>query len=253
MSVTVSVIMPAYNAAGTLKSTLDSLRAQTFSDWELVLVDDGSRDGTLALAKEMAEADPRIRIFENEANKGVTYTRARAADLARGEWIAILDSDDQWAPDKLEKQLKKAAETGAELIYTGSAFMDEAGRPLDYYLAAPGTISLKQLLKQNLISNSSVLVKAALYRTYMVRESARPIHEDFACWIAMLKNGVAAAGIDEPLLIYRVAAGSKSGNKKKAAVMNWNTYRLAGLNPVTAAYYMVWYVVKGLLKYRHLR
>ena len=78
------------------------------------------------------------------------------------------------------------------------------------------------------------------------------MHEDFAIWLRILKDGRKAYGVDEPLLIYRVARSSKSGNKIRAAKMNWNTYRYVGLNLFSAVYYECWYVVRGLLKYRHL-
>ena len=106
-------------------------------------------------------------------------------------------------------------------------------------------------MKQNMISNSSVLVNKDLYqRFYAIGDG---MHEDYAIWLGITRSGYIAYGIDEPLLLYRVAKSSKSGNKLKSAKMQWNTYRYIGLNPVVAAYYMCWYTIKGLLKYRHLR
>jgi teichuronic acid biosynthesis glycosyltransferase TuaG len=96
-----------------------------------------------------------------------------------------------------------------------------------------------------------VLVKTDLYRKHYAIGDG--MHEDFAIWLGITREGKDAYGIDEPLLIYRVAKSSKSSNKMKAAKMNWNTYRYVGLNPVAASYYMCWYIVKGLLKYRHLK
>ena len=122
---------------------------------------------------------------------------------------------------------------------------------LDWQLHAPTTLSYHELLKQNLISNSSVLVKKELYRQFYV--VGDEMHEDFAVWLGITKSGRIAYGIDEPLLIYRLSEYSKSHNKAKAARMNWNTYRYMGLNPFIAAYYMGWYIVRSLLKYRHLK
>ena len=249
----VSVIMPAYNAAHYIEAAIDSVRSQSYTNWELIIVDDASKDETRCIVEKIADSDERIRFYINEENAGVLVTRARAASYAKGEWIAILDSDDKWTTDKLEKQLERQRWTQAELIYTASAFIDENDDTINYILHAPETISYRRLLKQNLISNSSVLVKKDLYWKYMLKENAGLIHEDFACWLKMLKNGIKAVGIDEPLLIYRITRSSKSGNKKKAAMMNWNTYRYCGLNPVASLYYMGWYMVKGVLKYRHLR
>ena len=165
--------------------------------------------------------------------------------------FVILDSDDAWAPDKLEKQIELQKRTNADLLFTGSAFMDSDGQPIDWYLHAPAKVTYRQLLKQNVLSNSSALVRKELYaKHYAIGDG---MHEDFAIWLSILKEGKNAYGVDEPLLIYRIAKSSKSGNKVKAAKMNWNTYRYVGLNPLAAFYYECWYMVKGLLKYKNLK
>ena len=139
----------------------------------------------------------------------------------------------------------------ADLLFTGSAFMDLDGQPIDWYLHAPAEVTYRQLLKQNVLSNSSALVRKELYaKHYAIGDG---MHEDFAIWLSILKEGKKAYGVDEPLLIYRIAKSSKSGNKVKAAKMNWNTYRYVGLNPLEAFYYECWYMVKGLLKYKNLK
>ena len=245
----VSIIMAAYNAEKTISIAIDSILAQTYTNWELLVINDCSKDRTADVVS--GYSDPRIHLLRNDTNSGVSISRKKGSEAATGEWIAVLDSDDAWAPDKLEKQIKLAQDTGAELIFTGSAFMDDDGNPIDWQLHVPTTLPYRELLKQNLVSNSSVLVKTALYKQFYA--IGDEMHEDFAIWLGITKTGRVAYGIDEPLLIYRVASSSKSSNKVKAAKMNWNTYRYVGLNPVAASYYMCWYVVKGLLKYRHLK
>lgn len=245
----VSIIMAAYNAEKTISIAIDSVLEQTYTDWELLVINDCSKDGTAAIVN--AYSDSRIRLLQNDKNSGVSISRKKGMEAANGEWIAVLDSDDAWTPDKLDKQLKLANDTGAELIFTGSAFMDDNGKTIDWQLRVPTILSYRTLLKQNLVSNSSVVVKAALYKQFYA--IGDDMHEDFAIWLGITKTGRVAYGIDEPLLIYRVASSSKSSNKFKAARMNWNTYRYIGLNPVTASYYMCWYIAKGLLKYRHLK
>ena len=121
---------------------------------------------------------------------------------------------------------------------------------MDWILHVPEKIEYRQLLKQNLISNSSVLIKKELYEKYSALGD--DMHEDFACWLQVLKRGNIAYGVDEPLLTYRLSAKSKSGNKLKAAKMNWKTYRAVGLNALQAFYYMIWYTVKSLMKYKNL-
>jgi hypothetical protein len=151
----------------------------------------------------------------------------------------------------LEKQMMLQSARNADLVFTGSAFINQDGNPKDWVLHVPDTISYRKLLKQNLISNSSVLVRKE--RFLACECLCGGLHEDFVCWLRMLKDGALACGIDEPLLIYRLTPTSKSGNKLKAAKMNWHAYRTAGLSIPEAAYYMGFYTINSLLKYRHLK
>jgi len=247
----ISIIMAAYNAEQTIEQAVSSVLKQSYKNFELLVIDDCSKDNTLSIVENFRKSDDRVKVIRNTQNSGVSYTRRHGLEKAKGEWIAILDSDDAWATDKLEKQIKLQKDTCADLLYTGSAFIDSDGNPIDWYLHAPYKIGYKQLLKQNLISNSSSLVRKELYSKYYVSDDG--MHEDFAVWLGILKSGIFAYGVDEPLLIYRLSENSKSGNKFIAAKMNWNTYRYMGLNVFSAFYYECWYVINGLLKYRNLK
>lgn len=247
----ISIIMAAYNTEKTIEQAINSVLSQTYTNFELLVVNDCSTDRTAELVKSIAAKDSRVRLISNVKNSGVSYTRKHGLEEAKGSWIAILDSDDAWAPKKLEKQIDLQRRTNADLLFTGSAFMDSDGQPIDWYLAAPAEVTYRQLLKQNVLSNSSALVRKELYTKYYAVGDG--MHEDFAIWLSILKDGRKAYGVDEPLLIYRIAKSSKSGNKFKAAKMNWNTYRYIGLNPVEALYYEVWYMVKNGIKYANLK
>lgn len=251
MKTTISVIMAAYNAEKTIRAAIESVQKQTYPCWELLIVDDGSRDNTLAIARQYAEMDHRIRVICNGTNSGVSQSRKNALLTAVGEWIAVLDSDDMWAPEKLEKQLEVAKEKGAALIFTGSAFVRADGSVIPWTLHVPKRVGLRQLLKQNVISNSSALVKRNLYERHYVMGDH--LHEDYAMWLGMLAEGVEAYGIDEPLLIYRVASTTKSGNKLKSARMQLETYRYIGLSVPERLVYMCLYGINGYLKHRHLK
>ena len=247
----VSIIMPAYNAEKTLGGAVSSVLAQTWENYELIIIDDCSKDGTWALAKDLSRQDRRIRGVHNEINRGASLSRHVGIEQSQGPWLAFLDSDDSWTPDKLEKQMALQRAKNADLVFTGSAFVDHDGQSKEWHLHVPETIGYRKLLKQNLISNSSVLVRKELYLTH--EHMGENIHEDFVCWLRMLRGGHLACGIDEPLLIYRLSPHSKSGNKLKAAMMNWKAYRAAGLNIPEAAYYMVFYTVNSLRKYKNLK
>ena len=263
--VIISIIMAAYNAEKTIAQAINSVfysprlashdvgevsRSDGEVDFELIVVNDCSKDMTQAIVSEFAEKDHRIKLINNETNLGVSLIRKKALDAATGTWIAVLDSDDMWAPNKLEKQLAFAEKTGADLVFTGSAFMDAEGNLIDWVQHVPETVSYRELLKQNIISNSSVLVKRDLYeKFYVVNDS---IYNDFAMWLQIIKAGYKVCGLDEPLLTYRVSSSSRSGNKVKSAFRTWNTYRYIGLNLIEAMYFMCWYAVRGILKYRKL-
>lgn len=247
----ISIIMATYNAEKTIEQAINSVLNQTYPDFELLVVNDCSNDRTVELVEDIEAKDSRVRLISNAKNSGVSYTRKHGLEEAKGSWIAILDSDDAWAPEKLEKQINLQKRMNADLLFTGSAFMDSDGRPIDWYLHAPMEVTYRQLLKQNVLSNSSALVRKELYAKYYA--AGDEMHEDFAIWLSILKEGKKAYGVDEPMLIYRIAKSSKSGNKVKAAKMNWNTYRYVGLNPIEAAYYEGCYMVKNVIKYTNLK
>lgn len=241
----ISIIMAAYNAENTIRQAVESVLNQTYKNFELIVVNDCSEDKTAEIVRSYS--DPRVRLIENEVNSGVSKTRHTGVLVASGDWIAILDSDDMWTPDKLEKQVRLQQKTNAELLYTGSAFIKSDGTRVDWVLPVPIVLDYRKLLQQNLLSNSSSLVKKDLFLQNEMMDDS--MHEDFACWLKILKSGRKAYGVNEPLLIYRLTSTSKSGNKLHAAKMNWNTYRAVGLDVFSAFYYMVRYTINGLKKY----
>lgn len=247
----ISIIMPAYNAENTIQLAISSVINQSFADWELLVVNDCSTDKTDEILRSFAKTDARIIVIENKDNQGVSMSRHNGVVASKGTWIAFLDSDDVWREDKLEKQLAVQKKTNASLLLTGSAFMDNNGDPIDYYLHAPERLTYHDLLKQNLLSNSSSLVKAELIKKY--ESIGDQMHEDYATWLKIMRTGIDAYGVDEPLLIYRLSSGSKSSNKIKAAKMNWNTYRYVGLNVFASIYYMFFYTINGIKKYKNLK
>lgn len=247
--VRVSVVMPAYNSARYIASAIDSVLAQTVQDWELLLVDDASTDGTRAVIARYAQRDSRIRVFYNAQNRGPALCRAYAIVHAAGEWIAFLDSDDLWLPEKLEKQLALAQRTPeAKLIFTGCAFLPEgAAMPVRYWMPVPLRVCYRTLLRQNVIPCSSVLVRRESIRRVTMDRS--DIHEDFAAWLQILRQEPFAYGVNEPLLVYRVSRASKSGDKRASAAMTFRTYRAVGLSALRAAVYFCIYAAKSVRKY----
>lgn len=245
-----SVIVPAYRSEKYIAACIASVQAQTFRDLEIVVVDDASEDYTGQIVQQMAKEDERIRYLRQEANRGVAAARNRGVEEAAGEWIALLDSDDVWLPEKLEKQLVLQQQSGAELIYTGAQCMDCDGRMQERYFRVPKQTDYKALLKGNDIVCSSVLVKREWLLKHPMERS--DLHEDYLCWLKLLKDGCIAAGIDEPLTFYRLTEGSKSRNKGKAAKMTWETYKQLGLAWYKRCVAFAAYAIHGCKRYRPL-
>lgn len=249
----VSIVMPAYNAEKFIVESIESVLAQSYLNWELWIIDDCSSDATATLSLEYTYNFEQIHYHLNERNLGTGLSRNVGITLANGEWIAFLDSDDLWRKDKLELQLACADVTGGDFLFSGSSFIDEMGISNSYNLQVPATISYHELLKQNLISCSSVLIKRDLILSYPM-EALPGLHEDFVTWLQILKKSTTVAyGVQEPLLIYRVYSSSKSGNKLKAAKMTFRAYRYVGLGLLPSLYYWGWYAWRSVWKYRGIK
>lgn len=247
----ISIIIPAYNTQAYLAQALDSVLAQSFTDFEVLVVDDASTDGTFRLAASYAKRDSRIRCFQNPANCGVSDARNFGISQARYDWIAFLDSDDLWAADKLQRQVALLqARPDAGLCYTGVCY-SFGWAPEGVAVHVPETVVLGQLLKSNVIPCSSVLVRRELVLAVPFQHDA-DAHEDYLLWLRLLQNGVAACGIDEPLLIYRMRPGSRSINKCRSAQMTWRTYRYLGIPGTQALRWMLCYAAGGLRKYGYI-
>lgn len=243
----VSIIMPAYNAEKTVKNSVLSALNQTYRDFELIIIDDGSKDNTPHILKELAQTDPRIRVLRNDPNIGVSKSRNRGINEASGEWIAFLDSDDLWREDKLERQLALSQQyPEASLTYTASAFITNDGAPLRYILAAEEKMDRRAIIRRNLLSCSSVMVKTELMKTCLF--PGDQIHEDYYAWLTLLKKIPYAYGVNEPLLIYRLTDNSRSSNAIRSTKMLYRTYRAVGMNIISAALHVPPYLLYVLKK-----
>lgn len=264
----ISIIMPAYNTAQTIGHSLRSVLAQSEPRWELLIVDDASTDNTAVCVRAFLEEEAmalsgRARLLQLANNRGVAHARNKGIAEAMGDWIAFLDSDDVWEPDKLRAQLELTEKfPQGKLFYTGSGFMNAEGEHIGGYLSAKRRLSYRQLLRQNIISCSSVLVRHSV----LVRAAWQPgeyfpdtrrlgicMHEDYPLWLAILRDGGVAYGVDKPLLIYRLSENSQSSNKKKAAAMTYAVYAFIGIPLVARVYYFAHYVLRSLWKYAGIR
>lgn len=218
----VSIITPAYRAAAFIGATIQSVRDQSFRNWEMLIADDCSPDGTREVVAAQAAADPRIRLLALPRNGGPAHARNGALEAASGRWIAFLDSDDLWLPEKLERQLHFHRNAGAALTCTGFRRMSTEGGRIGRYIGPPSSLDYRGALGLTGIATSTVLIDRS--RTGPVR--MKPVYyDDFACWLDVLRGGERAVGLNEDLMRYRVMAGSISRNKFRSAKEVWKQLR----------------------------
>ena len=249
----VSVVIPVYNAEKYIIKALDSVLVQDVP-CEIILVDDCGSDRSIEKAGSHLEslgfAD--YRIVTSGKNEGPGGARNLGVRNSQCEYIAFLDSDDVWAPLKLRKQLEVMESRSCLLCCTGRSIIDSEGNEAGAYIGVGESIDLKSILKTNSINLSSVLIRreTALAHPF---PTAKDIHEDYVCWLGILKNGGSAAGIDEPLLLYRKSGNQKTGSKLVSAKMHCRSLRLSGIDPVRSALYFVSYTFNGIRKHRGLK
>ena len=223
---TVSVIIPVYNVKDYIRDTVDSVLTQTWQDWELLRVEDGSTDGTRELLETYLERirDERIRLICLPENGGAANARNQGLLQAKGRYIAYLDADDLWEKEKLEKELLFAERNRAGFVFTGYEFADENGKGTGKIVRVPERMNYHQALKNTTIFTSTVLFDTAVIAKELL-EMPKVKSEDTALWWKILKNGYMAYGLDENLVRYRRAGRTLSSNKLEAIRRIWNLYR----------------------------
>jgi teichuronic acid biosynthesis glycosyltransferase TuaG len=214
----VSVIMPAFNAAALIEESILSAQTQTHTEWELIVVDDGSTDDTASVVKRLMEADQRIK-YIYQPNQKLGAARNTGLLAAKGEWIAYLDSDDLWMPDKLELQLQAAKNFNAGVIYTGGYnFYFEKGKISPYdtiYGKFSGYEMYKILSTRNVIPVLAVLMRRELIATVGLQDIDPKSYgcEDWDYWLRISKAGTSFYGIDKTLFKYRIHTNGMSQNR----------------------------------------
>ncbi|MGD6778614.1 teichuronic acid biosynthesis protein TuaG [Sutcliffiella horikoshii] len=219
----VSIITPSYNAEKFIEETVKSVQDQSVTDWEMIIVDDCSSDSTRDILHRLAGLDSRIKVVLLKENGGAAVARNTALEHAKGRYIAFLDSDDQWKPNKLEKQLTFMKENNYAFTFTAYDLMNENGDLLNKTIGAPEKIDYKGLLKNTIIGCLTVILDKD--QVGEVRMPNIRTRQDFALWLSVLREGHIAYGMSEPLSVYRLVEGSISSNKLKTAKRNWYVYR----------------------------
>lgn len=243
----VSVIVPVYNAEQYLKETLDSIINQTYKDIEILCVDDMSKDSSREILKEYSSIHRNIKPIFLEKNAGVSNARNIGISNAKGRYIAFLDSDDVWLPEKIEKQINFMKKNSYSFTFTSYRFMDGNSNELNTIVHAKNELDYERLLKHNAIACLTVVIDR-----YVIEDIFMPNihHEDYVTWLSILKKGYKAHGLDELLAMYRTRSNSLSGNKLKAASWTWNILRnVEKLGLIKSLYCFSYYAIINVYKH----
>jgi teichuronic acid biosynthesis glycosyltransferase TuaG len=244
----VSIITPAFNSARYVDATISSVRAQSYENWEMLIVDDCSSDNTVEIVERASALDPRVRLIRQLHNGGPAAARNSALMAARGRWIAFLDSDDLWLPQKLELQLAFQLSHSAKITFTAFRRISADGQTTGRLINIPDRVSYQQLLGNTVIATSTVIIDREIAGEFRMKAT---YYDDFGCWLDMLRGGDAALGLQYDLMRYRVVSQSVSRNKRNSARQVWRTYRtVEGIGLLRAAWHFVNYAVNGYLKHR---
>lgn len=243
----VSIITPSYKSERFISQTIDSVLSQTYQNWEMIIVDDVSPDDSNIIIEEYCKKDNRIKLIKLEKNSGPAVARNRAIEEAKGRYIAFLDADDLWKPNKLEMQIKFMEEKDCALSYSTYETMSEEGVLQNKYINPPLRISYKDLLKSNYIG-----CLTAMYDTQKVGKVYMPLikkRQDYGLWLKILRKTDFAHGIDESLAAYRIMSNSVSSNKFKLLKFNYKLFREhEGFSTLKSLYYLGWNVLVKVLK-----
>ena len=248
MSSLVSVITPAYCVEAFIGASVSSVLAQTYEDFELLVVDDASSDATADIVESFAALDGRVRLIRKLRNAGPAEARNTALDASRGRYVAFLDSDDLWLPEKLQVQLAAmAADPDVAVSYTSFRKIDESGALLGPPISIPRQLDYRGLLKNTAIVTSTGIVDRQRTGPFRMK---RTFYDDYALWLDLLRRGHKAMGVRKDLARYRVRSGSWSRNKFNSARHVWNTYReVESLGLLDSAWCFAHYGVNALRKH----
>ena len=244
----VSVLIPVYNASKHLETTIKSALAQTYRSIELVLVDDCSTDNSWEILNEYSNKHPNIACFRLAHNSGAAVARNQALKMAKGRYVAFLDSDDLWYPEKIEKQLGLIKKENAAICFAAIEIIDEKERLLKSKRSIPERVDYSFLLQNTVIATSSVVIdraKTGAFEMPLIRAG-----QDYATWLQLLRNGTIAYGINETLVKYRRREKSLSSNKLESVQQVWLIQvRNEGINLTKATFNSIFFAVNAFKKY----
>jgi teichuronic acid biosynthesis glycosyltransferase TuaG len=246
----VSIITPMYNGERYVSQTIESVLNQSYPNWEMIIIDDGSKDNGPAKVKEYALRDNRISLF-SQANGGSATARNNGIRRAKGQYVALLDADDTWNADFLEKQINLMNEKGALLVYSSHTRIDENSLECLRPFIVPGKVTYKDMLKTCYISCLTGLYDTSRFGKIYLREDMRSLRDDYVYWLEIMKKVKIAYGNKEILANYRILDSSASRKKKKVIIPHFKVlYKVEKLGLTRSLYYLANWAVISYIKYR---
>lgn len=247
MNELVSIITPTYNCAKFIIETIKSVQSQTYTNWEMIIVDDCSTDNTQEYVLKIAKSDKRIRYYKLEKNSGAAAARNLAMELASGTYIAFLDSDDLWSKQKLEKQIEFMQNNNYLFTCTSYEHMNEYGKILNKTIKSKKKCGYNRLLLDCPIGNSTVMYNAEKMGKFKVPNIKK--RNDDALWLTMLKKEKYIYGLDINLMKYRIRKDSISSNKLKLIKYHWILYRqIEHLSILRSLFHIIYWCMLKVLK-----
>ena len=248
MNSLVSIITPSYRSEKFISQTIESVLAQTYENWEMLIVDDLSPDNSNKIIEEYAQKDDRIKLLKLEKNSGPAVARNRAIEEAKGRYIAFLDADDLWMPEKLEKQIAFMNKKKSALSYSSYYIISEDNGGLGVFLTKE-KVTYSDLLKTNSIGCLTAIYDRKILGKVFMPDIIKK--QDYGLWLKILKQIKKADGILEPLAYYRIVENSVSSNKIVGIKYIWKIFRdVEKLNIFQSIYYFCYYVYYGVRKYK---
>ena len=246
----VSIVTPTYNSAKFIAETVASVQAQTYPHWEMIIVDDGSQDKTVAVLQQLAQAEPRLKLVLSPENIGPARARNLGIDQVQGRYMTFLDADDIWFPHFIANSISAIQQTQIPFVFSSYRRSNEHLEFVYSDFIVPQKVSYTDILKTNSISCLTAFLDInALGKKWMPVIQKR---QDMGLWLQYLKQIPVAYGIQEPQAIYRIRENSLSRQKSKLIKYQWQFYReIEHLSVISSAYYMVQWMVRGYLKYRN--
>ena len=246
----VSIITPCYNGARHIAETIEAVMAQTYKDWEMVIVDDGSKDDSAEIVRSYMAKDERIRLIQQE-NAGSAAARNHGIRECEGQYIALLDADDIWLPEFLEEQVNYLKEKDTVCVYSSRGFIDEDGNDILHPEICKDHITKKDMGRVNYIACLTGLYDASKYGKIYLHEEMKSLKDDYAYWYDIVALEDSAYGNPKVLAKYRVSSGSVTGNKKKLIKKHYIFLRTyLKQDPITSLIHTGYWGLRGFLKFR---